>query len=137
MGFKLAICTLFIVAAVTVALIISTIVSNSGWSLIQGSCCQRSRHCHYRRCFRWTDPSFMLPEVESLRARRFTWGSSLRASGGAHQARSNRPFVVLWRLCRRLISAARAALGDGALAKTLTRWRRSVKLVKPSVPRDI
>ena len=65
-----------------------------------------------------TDPRFMLPEAESLRARRFTWSSSLRASGGAHRARSNRSFVVSWRLYRRLISATRAVLGHAAKSKS-------------------
>ena len=86
-------------------------------------------HCHCRRCFRWErGPCSILPKAEVLRARRFTWGLSLRASGEAHRARSNRPFVVLRGLCRRPISAARAALGDAA---ALSRWRRRVKLATP------
>ena len=39
--------------------------------------------------------------------------------------------LVSGRLCRGLISVARAALGDAALAKALSRWRRSSKLATP------
>ena len=136
MGFKLETCTPFIVAAVSVALAISTTALWLG-SDPRPLLPAKSSLSLSSLLSPETDPRFMLPGAESLRVHHFAWSSSLDLLGWAHRARSNRPFVVSWGLYRRLISAARAAHGDAALTKAVSRWRRSVKLVVPSVQRGI
>ena len=78
---------------------------------------------------------FFVPALRAGGPRKFCTGPSGRAGGpdlipnAAYTGRKKKRSVDS--------NHAGAALGDAALAKSLSRGRRSVKLATPSVPRDI